>query len=491
MGAMNRAFRLLGMTAISLLISGSLAALETEKEGPVSVLVVGLVPTDSAVSAQVNEKLSEFFWAEISSLPAFRTLPAGLIDALAKRGSVNPDVLAKLSNLQDLLQSSIAQYQHLEFSQALSMISEARKQALLHPFSLESERLLPEIYLYEGVVLLSLKKNKQSAAAFDSLLRLRPVFAIDEVMFPPEVVRLFKLVRTRIGKEKQATASFSSSPPFATVMMDGQPQGDTPLVIRNIPSGIHRFELRRDGHLRWQGQLKLVAGRSLRKKITLKENPLPRLQGLVHKAVQLGKAKADTMVVAAHLAKTLGADFTLLGVVFGSPTGYLVGAALISARGEPAAKLNLCWIDSNLLNAPTALHTLAGDIARQAPTRPVLPTDIEKKILAAWRQPLDFDSYLFGLPTVAKSKEKIQPGSLLTTLPPATGPEAALPRGDEQAIEPAESQSRWHQSWWFWTAAAVVVGGGVATTLLILNGGDPIQDPDQVRIDVTLNPPRD
>jgi TonB family protein len=69
------------------------------------------------------------------------------------------------------------------------------------------------------------------------------------------------------------TADIASTPPGASVSVDGKPAGRTPLSAVALKAGARRLELALEGHEPWSGTVDVVAGQKGRVDVRLK--PIP------------------------------------------------------------------------------------------------------------------------------------------------------------------------------------------------------------------------
>jgi TonB family protein len=71
------------------------------------------------------------------------------------------------------------------------------------------------------------------------------------------------------------SAEIVSTPPGATLMVDGSRSGDTPVADLKLKAGSHRLELSKEGFEPWQGSVTVEAGKKSRVDVTLQLVPTP------------------------------------------------------------------------------------------------------------------------------------------------------------------------------------------------------------------------
>ncbi|MDD1705749.1 MAG: PEGA domain-containing protein [Methanoregulaceae archaeon] len=78
------------------------------------------------------------------------------------------------------------------------------------------------------------------------------------------------------------TLNVQSAPASATVLLDGVNRGLTPLLIPDIPSGIHTLRLEKTGYTAWENPVTIIAGETTTVNATLIILPVPPVNGTLN-----------------------------------------------------------------------------------------------------------------------------------------------------------------------------------------------------------------
>ncbi len=112
--------------------------------------------------------------------------------------------------------------------------------------------------------------------------------AAGELPLPPDTrrVKLLSLLRALFGipepapikprKKVDGELVITCSTANATISLDGQRRGAAPLVLAGLPPGIYKVEAIKRGYLRWEGKVKVAAGRVHRLRVMLQRKTTER-----------------------------------------------------------------------------------------------------------------------------------------------------------------------------------------------------------------------
>ncbi|MEW5739958.1 MAG: PEGA domain-containing protein [Myxococcota bacterium] len=120
--------------------------------------------------------------------------------------------------------------------QAIGDLELASPQA--NPWPVLSAALLVQSQLFKN-----LERTKEMNEAYRRVLRIDPGFKLDPDAYPPSTLQAFEAVRKELAKAKKATLQVQSTPPGASVFIDGRELGKTPAKIPLAP-GFYRLALR-------------------------------------------------------------------------------------------------------------------------------------------------------------------------------------------------------------------------------------------------------
>ncbi len=100
---------------------------------------------------------------------------------------------------------------------------------------------------YLGAALTLRGSADEGSSTFQELLTLEPGYAPDG--FPPTVMRVFEQAVEKTAKQAKGTVEVYSTPPYATVYLDGTFRGVTPLTLRELSAGTHYVRIEQNGYV--------------------------------------------------------------------------------------------------------------------------------------------------------------------------------------------------------------------------------------------------
>jgi hypothetical protein len=119
--------------------------------------------------------------------------------------------------------------------QAIAELELASPQA--NPWPVLSSALLVQSQLYKN-----LERTKEMNDAYRRVLRIDPGFMLDPDAYPPSTLQAFEATRKELTKAKKASLQVQSTPPGATIFVDGRELGKTPAKLALVP-GFYRLTL--------------------------------------------------------------------------------------------------------------------------------------------------------------------------------------------------------------------------------------------------------
>lgn len=100
---------------------------------------------------------------------------------------------------------------------------------------------------YLGAALTLRGSADEGSSTFQELLTLEPGYAPDG--FPPTVMRVFEQAVEKAAKQAKGSVEIYSTPPYATVYLDGIFRGVTPLTLRDLQAGTHYVRIEQNGYV--------------------------------------------------------------------------------------------------------------------------------------------------------------------------------------------------------------------------------------------------
>jgi hypothetical protein len=124
---------------------------------------------------------------------------------------------------------------------ALSELDRASPQ--VNPWPVTSTALLVQSQLFKN-----LGRTKEMNEAYRRVLRIDPTFTLDPDAYPPSTLQAFEAVRREINRARKYALQVSTSPPGASVFVDGKELGQTPVKLE-LTSGFYRVSLMDQGRV--------------------------------------------------------------------------------------------------------------------------------------------------------------------------------------------------------------------------------------------------
>jgi hypothetical protein len=100
---------------------------------------------------------------------------------------------------------------------------------------------------YLGAALTLRGSADEGLSTFQELLTLEPGYAPDGL--PPTVTRVFDQAVEKTNKQAKGTVEIYSTPPYASVYVDGTFRGVTPLTLRDMGAGTHYVRIEQSGYV--------------------------------------------------------------------------------------------------------------------------------------------------------------------------------------------------------------------------------------------------
>jgi hypothetical protein len=122
------------------------------------------------------------------------------------------------------------QMDKVESAAAERILDEAEKECRSYRFTEATRPFLAEIFLRRGILRLWEGKTSDAEALLSRVRALRPGFAPDPALFPPQVLSAWKATRQR--RVPEAELLVESLPSGAEIFVDGERRGVTPARVR-------------------------------------------------------------------------------------------------------------------------------------------------------------------------------------------------------------------------------------------------------------------
>jgi tetratricopeptide (TPR) repeat protein len=167
-------------------------------------------------------------------------------------------------------------YERAEFEAAASILERASQSFEMGLQYTTQTRDLHEALLLQGLCHMSMDDKDGAKRIFSRLVELDPTRELDPIHYPPDVLKLYKDVWERIHRQPFGMiAIVVEGEQQADVWVDGVARGAAPIVVMDLPPGLHHIRIQSpDGASGYQTG-ELSAGQTLG--ITMQLSP-PQIQ---------------------------------------------------------------------------------------------------------------------------------------------------------------------------------------------------------------------
>lgn len=188
--------------------------------------------------------------------------------------------------------------------------------------------------------------------------------------------------RKVVKDSAKATVQLESTPSGA-VFLDGLPVGSTPLLVKDVPVGVHFWRIALPSGETLGGTLEASAGKPT--KVSAVSNTKDP-QARVLSALSQNKLDADLVAGAKEQLALAQADWLVVGALSKEGRGLALDAFLFTGKEGQLRRLPRLQFDTELLSAGVEFYNLAGLVAQkgaQAGEPVKVPSAVSDKISGA------------------------------------------------------------------------------------------------------------
>lgn len=150
-------------------------------------------------------------------------------------------------------------YDEFKFDSAGAIMKEAMTAISAFDATPPVAQKISEAYLTQGLILEAQGKEKESNVAFLNAAALSPDRQLDPSLYAPGVIAKFYKAKTDYLKIKEGALRIETNPPVAKIIIGGKDRGTTPATLKNLPLGIQKIVLLKDGFDPWEKNIMVVA----------------------------------------------------------------------------------------------------------------------------------------------------------------------------------------------------------------------------------------
>lgn len=153
-----------------------------------------------------------------------------------------------------------------------------------------------------------------------------------------------------------------SSPSNAPMLLDGQPLGSTPLMVKDVPPGLHFWKATLPSGEVLGGLVEVAVGKqATAKAVSASKDPESRMLA----SLAQNKIDADLLTAAKEHAKNAETDLLVFGALSKEGKGLALDTFLFSAASGEVRRMTRASFDTELLSAGMEFFNIAGELAKQ------------------------------------------------------------------------------------------------------------------------------
>lgn len=196
---------------------------------------------------------------------------------------------------------------NFEFEEALAVVNQSIALVEGQSRAAVSKTFIPlgekkvHALLVKALILQALDRQEELTQTFEAALAIHPKLEIDALEFPPSYRTLFNEVKRVHYAGPVGSAVVTSSPPAASVYVNGINYGHTPLPIDQIPAGTYELALAIDHYGIARQRLVVEGNQTIEKQISLiweKQPSPPALPNPIAPLLLKGSKSGDEELLA-------------------------------------------------------------------------------------------------------------------------------------------------------------------------------------------------
>ncbi|MBF0492897.1 MAG: PEGA domain-containing protein [Deltaproteobacteria bacterium] len=150
-------------------------------------------------------------------------------------------------------------YDDFKFDSASAIMKEAMSVISAFDASPAVARKISEAYLTQGLIAEAQNKDKEAETAFLNAAALDPDRQLDPTQYSPGVIAKFYQAKEGYKKIKNGSLRIETTPTVARVFIGDKDMGSTPTTLKDLPLGVQKITLQKDGFEDWEKNVMIVA----------------------------------------------------------------------------------------------------------------------------------------------------------------------------------------------------------------------------------------
>lgn len=266
-------------------------------------------------------------------------------------------------------------------------------------------------------------RDDDGQLSLNRALALAPDRELPLAATSPLFAQVVEASRKHLKEGPRGTLLLESSPSNAPLTLDGLTLGATPLLVKDVPPGLHVWRAQLPTGEALGGVVEVQPG----KQATVKSSGSSKdPQARLLTALALNKLDAEALSAAKEQAKDAGADFLVFGALSKDGNGLALDSFLLAAASGEVRRLPRARFDTELLSAGMEFYNLAGELTKKG-----------KDVGVAVKVPSNVTTLPATATTTAEAKYGVVPGKELDVADIDTGgPTPTQPTGPRQPLAP-------------------------------------------------------
>ncbi len=231
-------------------------------------------------------------------------------------------------------------------------------------------------------------KDDEGRKSLLAALSLAPDRELPLAQTSPAFSKVVFDTRKAIASGPKGTLQLETTPSGAA-FIDGVPLGGTPMLVKDVPPGLHYWRVALPSGEQLGGTVEVAAGKLAKASGTaVSKDPLAR----VLTSLSLNKVDAELVAAAKEHAGKDGSEWVVFGALSSNGKGLSLDSFLYAAKENEVRRLERTNFDTELLSAGVEFYKIAGAVAAKgAKVGDVVkvPSAVTDKISAAGSKPAD------------------------------------------------------------------------------------------------------
>jgi hypothetical protein len=339
---------------LSALLLLPLAASAQEEQGP-RVVVVPFAALSGDIPQRAGQKAAGMFSSELKNADGL-----ALVDV---RRQAPPDPFADaLEAARAGVEEARALRQKRRFNAAEETLGKALESYRKGAAGLADVGELQDAYVLLSAIQYNTGRDEDGARSLETALALAPTRELPLAKTSPLFTRVVNAARAQLEKAPRGTLLVESTPPGAAVLVDGVALGTSPLLVKDVPPGVHTWRVQLPSGEAIGGVAQVAAGKQTR---VLGEATGQDPESRILAALSQNKVDQAVVEAARQHAKAVEADLLIFGGLSREGKNLALDSFVLKVDSGELKRLPRSIFDSELLSAGMEFYNLVGRLAAE------------------------------------------------------------------------------------------------------------------------------